>query len=266
VLETGGTRPYDLKSGWLNRLLELLPANQARALAISTIIPAALRGPIDVASYAPSALPDANADLMQRVSSMYQDDPQLHDLWETALQTQALAGDLAGQQGKGASETGKLAASLMSGSQAARVVMIETLGWDTHAGQIGRLHALLTGLDALVGAIRDGLGPAWSQTLVIVATEFGRTAAANGTGGTDHGTGSLAMLLGGAVAGGRIITDWPGLASSQLYEARDLRPSIPLDAMIAGAAAQHFALDPTEVCAKLFPGTQSRPLEGLIAA
>lgn len=266
VLETGGARPYDLKSGWLNRLLGLLPAGEAKALAISTTIPAALRGPVDVASYAPSALPEANDDLMQRVSMMYRDDRQLRDLWQTALQTQAMAGDLSADKDKGAARTGQLAASLMNGAQGARVVMIETLGWDTHAGQVGRLRAQLTGLDAMIGALKDGLGADWSRTLVVIATEFGRTAAANGTGGTDHGTGSVAMLIGGAVAGGRIHADWPGLAPAQLYQARDLRPTIALDAVIAGATAEHFGLDPATVAGKLFPGSPSRPLGGLVVA
>ncbi len=264
VLETGGSLPYDTKSGWLNRLLALLPADQARALAISTTIPAALRGPVQVATYAPSALPQANDDLMQRVTTLYQGDPLLHPLWSEAMQTRAMAGDLSADSGKGAAATGKLAASLMTGAQGARVVMIETGGWDTHAGQVGRLRAQLTRLDGLVGALKDGLGANWNDTLVVVATEFGRTAAANGTGGTDHGTANLAMLMGGTVAGGRIVADWPGLQPAQLYEGRDLKPTAATDAVMAGAIARHFALDPALTLAKLFPGASGRASEGLV--
>ena len=103
--------------------------------------------------------------------------------------------------------------------------MIETGGWDTHSAQAPRMANQLKALDAMVAALRDGLGAAWAETTVLVATEFGRTAAANGTGGTDHGTASAAMLLGGAVQGGRVIADWPGLASAALFQGRDLKPT-----------------------------------------
>jgi uncharacterized protein (DUF1501 family) len=101
--------------------------------------------------------------------------------------------------------------------------------------------------------LKSGLGPDWSNTLAIVATEFGRTARPNGTGGTDHGQASAAMLLGGAVAGGKVIADWPGLSTASLYEGRDLKPTTDLDSLIAGALAQHYALDPARVTAALFP-------------
>ena len=264
VLETGGALPYDRQDGWMNRLLALLPAGTARGLAVSATIPTALRGAVQVASYAPTALPEASADLLQRVSMLYAGDPQLHGLWEEALQTRAMAGDFASGGTKGAAAAGQLVAKLMTGADSARVVMVETTGWDTHAGQRARLGNQLTGLDAMLAAIRAGLGPNWADTLVVVATEFGRTAAVNGTGGTDHGTGSVAMLLGGTVAGGRILADWPGLAPAQLYEARDLRPTMGLDALIGGAVAAHFVLDPALAVPRLFPGSTGAQLSGLI--
>ena len=209
VLETGGTQPYQLKDGWLNRFLALLPKAQGEAIAIASTIPAALRGKVEVASYAPSALPDAPDDLLMRVSAMYAGDPKLHGLWAQAMATRATTGDLSDAGGQNAAATGALAARLLTGPTT-RIAMIETGGWDTHAGQAGRLGAQLRGLDALLAALKTGLGSQWANTLVIVATEFGRTVAVNGTGGTDHGTGSAAMLLGGSVAGGRVVADWPG--------------------------------------------------------
>ena len=264
VLETGGALPYDRPDGWMNRLLALLPADAARGLAVSATIPTALRGSVQVASYAPSSLPDASADLLQRVSSLYAQDPQLHGLWEEALQTRAMAAGFDNGGAKGGTATGALIASLMSGAQGAQVVMAETTGWDTHSGQRARLNAQLTGLDAMIASLRDNLGPAWSDTLVVVATEFGRTAAVNGTGGTDHGTASLAILAGGTVLGGRIISDWPGLKPASLYENRDLKPTTSLDAVIGGAVAAHFALDPVIAVPRLFPGSSSGGLSGLI--
>ncbi len=101
---------------------------------------------------------------------------------------------------------------------------------------------------------------------MLVATEFGRTVAVNGTQGTDHGTGSMAMLLGGAVRGGRVIADWPGLAQGSLYEGRDLKPTTAIDAAIAGALGSHFQIDPDRLLAKAFPGSGGKPLEGITKA
>jgi len=267
VLETGGSAAYRLKDGWLNRLLGLLPADETKALALSSTVPMALRGGHEVSSYAPSALPSASDDLLDRVAKLYESDQQLHALWSAAMQTRMSAGDLAAEGGQNGAATGALAAKLLTGESGARISMIETGGWDTHAGQRGRLNAQLRGLDQLVGALKTGLGPEWANTLVIVATEFGRTVAPNGTGGTDHGTASAAMLLGGAVAGGRVVADWPGLSNGALYEGRDLKPTTDLDALIAGALAQHYGIEPGRTMATLFPETRGTVLgERLILA
>jgi len=152
-----------------------------------------------------------------------------------------------------------------SGAEGARIAVIETGGWDTHAGQRGRLGQQLRGLDAMLGALRTGLGADWTKTMVIVATEFGRTAAPNGTGGTDHGTASLAMLFGGAVAGGRVIADWPGLTQASLYEGRDLKPTLDLDTLIASAVSEHYRLDMGRSARALFPNiATARAVEGLV--
>lgn len=260
VLESGGAAAYRIKDGWMNRLLGLLPPPEAKALAVSPSIPMALRGAREVSSYAPSALPDASSDLMSRVSMLYEKDAQLHSLWTQAMQTREMAGDSmtgSGRQQNGA-VIGALAAKLLA-DDGARVAMIETDGWDTHANQRGRLTAQLRNLDALVAALKAGLGPAWDKTLVVVATEFGRMARPNGTGGTDHGTASAAMLLGGAVAGGRVLADWPGLANAALYEGRDLKPTTDLDALVAAAAAQHYGLDQRQAMSTLFPEGRATP-------
>src|SRR6185369_13253605 len=179
--------------------------DEAKALALSATVPMALRGAHEVSSYAASALPGAPDDLLTRVGKLYESDQQLHGLWTAAMETRMTAGDLAGGAGQNGTAAGALAAKLLAGDNGARIAMIETGGWDTHSGQRGRLNAQLRGLDQLVAALKAGLGADWANTLVIVATEFGRTVAPNGTGGTDHGTASAAMLLGGAVAGGKIV-------------------------------------------------------------
>jgi uncharacterized protein (DUF1501 family) len=253
VLETGGASAYQLKDGWMNRLVGLLPQDEAKALALSDTVPMALRGGHEVGSYAPSKLPSPSDDLLARVASLYEPDPQLHALWSTAMQTRMTAGNIADAGGQNGAATGALAAKMLAGANGARMAMIETNGWDTHSAQRGRLAAQLRGLDQMVGAMKSELGADWANTLVIVATEFGRTARPNGTGGTDHGQASAAMLLGGAIAGGKVIADWPGLSPSALYEGRDLKPTTDLDALIGGALAQHYGLEPGRVMTTLFP-------------
>lgn len=266
LLETGGASAHAMHDGWLNRLLGQLGAPRPTALAIAPAIPVALRGPLPVTSYAPSALPDASTPLLARVGDLYAGDEQLHGLWQQALATREMAGDNAGGNLRNAEVAGKLAASLMSGPNGAGIAMLDVDGWDTHANQRGALARQLRQLDVLLGAYRDGMGEAWNDTLVLVATEFGRTVRLNGTGGTDHGTGGAALLLGGAVKGGRVLTDWPGLADSALHDGRDLKPTGSLEAVLAGAAAEHFTLDPTPTMAALFPGRQYAAAEGLLKA
>jgi uncharacterized protein (DUF1501 family) len=263
VLETGGVQPYAVRDGWLNRLVAMLPRSNEEAIAIAATVPAALRGPVQVASFAPSALPAAADDLMTRVTALYNADAELHPVWSAALETKGLVAGVGASQNP--ASLGRLTASFLTKPNGPRIAMLETLGWDTHNAQKGRLANQLKNLDTMLAAMRDGLGGDWASTTVLVATEFGRTVAVNGTGGTDHGTGSVAMLVGGAVKGGRVISDWPGLASPKLYQARDLRPTSALDALIAGAAAESLALDPDRVGRGLFTQASSeRPMSGLI--
>jgi uncharacterized protein (DUF1501 family) len=265
VLESGGLGAYQVKDGWLNRMLGLIPSGQAKAIAVSATVPLALRGPHDVSSYAPSALPQASDDLLQRVAALYSGDGQLHGLWSEAMNTRTLTGDLTAANAANAAATGALAAKLLAPANGARIAMIETGGWDTHAGQRGRLAAQLKGLDAMIAALKSGMGPAWGDTMVLVATEFGRTVAVNGTGGSDHGTGSAAMLIGGGVKGGRVMADWPGLGQAALYEGRDLKPTLGLDQFVAGAVAGHYGVEPGRVMATLFPDTKgAAAVSGLV--
>src|SRR5437764_2168200 len=253
VLETGGTAAYQLRDGWMNRLLGLLPADEAKALALSTTVPMALRGSQEVSSYAQSQLPTPTDDLLMRVSGLYASDQQLHGLWSAAMDTRMKAGDpMQAGGGQNGAAVGALAAKMLAGD-GARIAMIETNGWDTHSGQRGRLNAQLRSLDQTLVALKTGLGADWANTLVVVATEFGRTARPNGTGGTDHGQASVAWLVGGAVRGGTVVADWPGLSNAALYEGRDLKSTIDLDALIASAIAQHYALDPARAGSTLFP-------------
>jgi uncharacterized protein (DUF1501 family) len=256
VLETGGRGPFQLKDGWMNRLLGLLPRTGKDAIAFSSAVPVALQGGAEVVTYAPSTLPPANEDLLARVAQLYARDAQLEPLWRSALEARGMAGDGMGGRGRqDGAALGRMAATFLARTDGPRIAMIETTGWDTHTVQVARLASQLRNLDGLIGALREGMGAAWAQTVVVVATEFGRTAAVNGTGGTDHGTAAAAMLVGGAVQGGRIVADWPGLAPAQLFEGRDLKPTLGLHTLIASACAETFRLDPERTARVLFPDT-----------
>lgn len=271
VLETGGNAPYALKDGWMNRLLGALPRHGKDGIAFAPTVPMALRGAVEVTSYAPSALPQPNDDLLARVEQLYAEDRELHALWSAALDARDMAGGMGGKEGGANRQSpgalGRMAASFLARPDGPRIAMIETGGWDTHSAQNNRFAAQLGNLDSLIAGLRQGLGAEWARTTVLVATEFGRTVAVNGTGGTDHGTGAAAMLLGGAVRGGRVVADWPGLAPAQLFEGRDLKPTLALDALIAQVCAEVFAVDPERMARTLFPQSGlAKPLDRLLKA
>jgi uncharacterized protein (DUF1501 family) len=267
VLETGGSAPYQVKDGWMNRLLGVIPRSGKEAVAFSPAIPMALRGAVQVTSYAPSALPHANDDLMMRVEQLYANDGQLHALWSSALEARGMAGDAAGAKRQDAAALGRMAAGFLSRPDGPRIAMIETGGWDTHSGQNARLATQLKNLDNLLAGLHEGMGAVWDKTVIVIATEFGRTVAANGTGGTDHGTGAVAMMVGGAVQGGRIVADWPGLSSANLHDGRDLKPTLALDTLITATCAESFAMEPNRLSQVLFPnGARGKSLPRLLRA
>jgi uncharacterized protein (DUF1501 family) len=142
-------------------------------------------------------------------------------------------------------------------------------GWDTDAnegGPIGRLAQLLGGLDGALAEFESGLDGHWRDTAIVVATEFGRTARINGTDGTDHGTATVALLAGGALKGGRVIADWPGLKEADLYEKRDLKPTADLRAVFKGLLRDHLRADEQRLEAAVFPDSAAaKPLQGLLA-
>jgi uncharacterized protein (DUF1501 family) len=254
ILESGGTRPYQRKDGWLNRLVGLIPETDASGIAISQTIPLALQGPNNASSYAPSRLPDASDGYMKRIGNLYSNDPRLHMLWEESVATRAVAEGMdGGGNMRQAADVAALTARMLSAEDGARIAMVQTNGWDTHFGQRQRLRRELGHLDTFIGSLKDELGPIWNDTMVIVATEFGRTAAINGTGGTDHGTASATLMYGGALGGGTVMGDWPGLRQSDLYQGRDLKPTAGLETVIATSVASHFALDPKQTQQTVYP-------------
>lgn len=274
VLESGFALPHASQSGWLNRCLAGLPQNGAagrqHGVALGAGVPLVMRGGNDVASWAPSNLPGVADDTLQRLSDLYADDNLLSRRLADALAADDLAGgmgDMAGgTAGRGGAaqlaQTVSTAAAFLRQQNGPRVAVFETTGWDTHANQgstEGALALRLTALDAGLRALAGGLGPVWDRTVVLIATEFGRTVATNGTRGTDHGTGTAAFMLGGAVRGGRVIGDWPGLAPAALYEGRDLKPTTDLRSVAKSLLRDHLGLAPKFIDTEVFPGSAAAP-------
>jgi uncharacterized protein (DUF1501 family) len=275
LIENGSDAPYGLPDGWLNRALVGLPEarRQGRTdlgVALAPSMPLMMRGPARVTSWSPSLLPAPQADLIARLRALYDEtDPKL----AMAL-SEAADANAATQDAGGAAAGGQVFVTLMKA--AARflvepngpcVAMIDVAGWDTHANQAGAYSPLnrnLATLDHGVSALADGLGDRWSSTAVVMVTEFGRTVAMNGTGGTDHGTAGAAFLVGGAVAGGRVLADWPGLKPANLYAGRDLKPTADLRALTKAALRDHLGLDEGRLETVVFPNSRAaKPFDGL---
>jgi len=164
-------------------------------------------------------------------------------------------------------EVVRAAASFLRREDGPQVAVFDTTGWDTHANEgnaEGQLAGRLAALDAGLRTLKQELGPTWSDTAVLLATEFGRTAATNGTRGTDHGTATAAFLLGGAVQGGRVFADWPGLSSRVLYQGRDLKPTADLRSVLKGVLSEHLLVPTSALESSVFPSSaDARPIKGL---
>ena len=265
VLENGSAIPYGLKTGWLNRALATMPArNGDLAIAIDQTMPVILTGATKVTSWYPSQLPQPDGDTIDRIESLYQGDAKLAEALAAARRVH---GDTSTGGGSGFPALMAAAGRFLAPANGPAVAMLESTGWDTHANQApayGALQRNLGELDAGIAALRDALGATWSRTAVLVMTEFGRTVAMNGTRGTDHGTGGAAFLVGGAVAGGRVLADWPGLGPNDLLEGRDLRPTTDLRAVMKAALVDHLRLAEGVVEDQVFPDSRGvKPIGGL---
>ena len=297
VLENGSPRAHALQSGWLNRALALSPGQAREAgVALGQNVPLVMRGPAQVTSWSASKLGALDEDTLARITDLYAGDTLLSVRLADALAADAIAsGDGAGSaaatapdtaardmsaagtppparpaQANGAryAEVVRAAAGFLRQEAGPRVAMFDTTGWDTHAneaGAEGQFAGRLAALDQGLATLKQELGPVWSDTAVLLVTEFGRTAAINGTRGTDHGTATAALLVGGAVAGGRVIADWPGLSARALYEGRDLAPTLDLRSVLKGVLQEHLLVPPRELERTVFPdSTAARPLRGLV--
>ena len=295
-VENGSARPNGANDGWMNRCVAGMRGEQG--LAISTSMPLIMRGPGKVSSWSPPLPEGVDPALLQRLDTLYAEDPQLAEAYRQAIvevemgmdgngasmspdHADAMRADAMGTmakaggkgQGKGYAGGAALPALMAAAGKflvradGPQLGFVEDTGWDTHAAETATLQRKLQQLDGGLRAFREAMGSAWSRTVVVVVTEFGRTAKPNGTGGTDHGTGGAAFLAGGAIAGGRIAGQWPGLSPQDLNEGRDLHATTDMRAMFKGVLAGHMQVPQSLLESKVFPDSAAvRPLGGLLRA
>ena len=294
VLESGLPKPGAVDTGWLNRALGALePAGRAkagRAFAVGPLTPLVVRGPAPVLSWTPPRLPPVSDETTLRLLDLYRHtDPVLARALEERLDLAAIAraegmaaprepppgapangGPPAGPAQVRAyfAEAAGAAAKFLASQDGPRVGALAFDGWDTHIDEgavSGRLATLLGALDGAMAAIETNMGQAWRETVVAVITEFGRTARINGNDGTDHGTATVALLAGGALKGGRVIADWPGLKDADLQDGRDLKPTTDLRAVLKGVLKDHLRLADAALADRVFPDSAAvAPMAGLV--
>jgi uncharacterized protein (DUF1501 family) len=295
VLESGLPKPGAADSGWLNRALASLAAGDkvngraGQAFAIGPVTPLVARGPAPILAWSPPRLPPVSDDTTMRLLDLYRHtDPVLAQTLEDHIGLAAVAraggmstepdmdpdkpivqaGGLAQVKAYFAEAAGS-AARFLATADGPRVGALALDGWDTHVNEgpsKGRLANLLGALDEALAAVQTSMGDAWHDTVVALVTEFGRTAHINGTDGTDHGTGTVALLLGGALKGGRVIADWPGLKEADLYEKRDLKATTDLRGVLKGVLQDHLRVDAKSLEAAIFPDSAAaKPIAGLLA-
>ncbi|MBX3479256.1 MAG: DUF1501 domain-containing protein [Caulobacter sp.] len=291
VLETGAAGVYSTDSGWLNRAVQAMsPGRRVEALSVGATAPLILRGKAQTGSWSPGPAGEGSPRLPGLLTDLYAGDPLLAPAFAKGLDTEAMAqtasmstmqteGGMSGQaaggvqslirQGQTAARgIGETVAGFMTQPRGPQIVAMSAEGFDTHANQgaaQGQLANRLLYLDALVDGLRTGLGPEWANTVVVCATEFGRTARINGTGGTDHGTGSTALLMGGSLKPGGIVGDWPTLKANALFEGRDTAPTVDSRALFKGLLGDHMGIDRATLDSRVFPDSASvAPVTGLV--
>jgi uncharacterized protein (DUF1501 family) len=280
-LETGGNSPHALNDGWLNRaLVPMGLANGTSAVAIEQTPPLLLSGNAKATSWMPAVMPEPDSAFLTKVRALYANDPELSASLDGGLNMQAQAAsmndDPNAKSGKFKASYGNLtplfegAGKLLAHSGGPRVAVLDASGWDTHVAEgagDGQLARRLQSLDQGLESLKTALGPAWKNTAVVMATEFGRTVRPNGSGGTDHGTGGAAFLLGGAVAGGKVQAEWVGLKPSALKDGRDQPARTDLRSLFKGVLADHMGVSQTALNTTVFPESGNvAPMKGLIRA
>jgi uncharacterized protein (DUF1501 family) len=260
ILETGLEQPDGSSDGWLNRLLQVMDGERS-GIAIASGMPRSLSGEHRVTTWSPAQLGAVDDPYLDRLGLLYRADARLHDRFEAALQMREIAPDMAGGGGGPRIQIAPImtaTARILREPGGPNVAALEFSGWDTHANQGtagGPLDRLLGQLASGIMTLREGMASDWVDTTVVIMTEFGRTAHANGTGGTDHGTAGAGFVIGPRVASSAVVSDWPGLSERELYQSRDVRPTLDTRAVLKGVVAGVFDLTAGQAD-RVFPGSE----------
>ena len=267
ILENGTLKTGET-TGWLNRLIAA--DKQHKAIAIDRAMPLILQGNARADSWYPNKLNEQQREA-ELLMEMFANSPKLAQNLEQALKIEAMTMQMGADkdQGKNIKALTKQTAIFLKSDDKAspNIAALELGGWDTHANQgimNGRLANNLRNLERAILSLKQNLGDKWQKTVIIGCSEFGRAVAENGTGGTDHGTGSALLLAGGAINGGQIITDWPSLKPSSLYEGRDLFPTMDVRSIFKTVLLAHLHISEAAV-ADIFPNSEkTQPLDNII--
>lgn len=268
-VENGTPRPDGAQTGWLNRCIACMPG--VGGLACAAVMPLTMRGNAKVETWSPPLPVEVNPILLQRLQPLYAADVRLAAPFARAVarQTGSLApgsgaamapiglGKPRKQQMAGLPVMMAAAGGFMGKADGPRVAFVEDDGWDTHANEAAIVTRKIAELDAGLKAFHQSIGAMWGRTVVIVATEFGRTAHVNGTGGTDHGTGGSMFLAGGALRGGRVAGNWPGIGSGELYQNRDVHATTDFRSVFKGVLTAHLGVAESLLESRVFPGSES---------
>ena len=283
----------------------LAPVRKVEGLSVGATAPLILRGKVQAASWSPGRGIDETARLPTLLQDLYRNDPMLGPAFARGLETETMAqtamtamaatpamNEMAAatpsmtapasmsptpisstgandRQNRAGSEAARKLGSTLGGfmiqADGPQIAAISLDGWDTHANQAGQIATRLSYLDAVLDGLHAGLGAEWKNTVIVAVTEFGRTARVNGTGGTDHGTASTGLILGGALKPGGIVGDWPGLAQNALFENRDTAPTLDMRALFKGVLADHMGVDRAILEKQVFPDSvDAGPVVGLV--
>jgi uncharacterized protein (DUF1501 family) len=263
ILETGIDRPIGSSDGWMNRLLQVMSGRRS-GIAIAAGMPRSLSGSHEVQTWSPTQLGAVDDGYLQRLGALYRTDAALYGRFEAAIQQQDTVGEEPMARGNarrnGAAAIMRAAAKILRQDDGPNVAAMEFSGWDTHANQGlagGALDRLLGQLAEGLMTLRSEMGPAWSQTTVVVMTEFGRTARPNGTRGTDHGTAGAGFVIGPRIAKSVMHADWPGLDDRSLFEGRDLRPTLDVRSVLKASIAGAFDLTKAQLD-RVFPNSPDK--------
>lgn len=260
--------------GWLNRAMQRAPAAYS-AVSIGPSTPLLLRGAnVSATSWSPAVLPEASEDTLQRLLDLYEGDPILKPSLTAAVGADMVANGMdMGERGGMGGRAGpaqyvpqlEAAGKFLAQPGGPQIAVVSLEGWDTHAGQNQMLQQRFSALDNGIAALKAQLGDIWKTTAVVAISEFGRTVRVNGGGGTDHGTGGLAILAGGAIKGGRMLGDWPGLKPAALFEDRDLMPAVDARAVFKGLLRDQLGWAQDDLDTSVFrDSAAARAMAGLV--